>query len=204
MLALVDGVPRTLRIDEFIRHYIEHQIEVIVRRTKYRLSEREKRAHILRGYLKALDALDAVIALIRGSANSDDAREGLMKLLEVDEIQANAILDMQLRRLAALERQKITDEYDSLMTEIKELEAILASPEKQREIIMSPKNTAMSAEPKSSLGILTSQSRISFLTKRSSSLSPIMAMQRGQRPTSIDRSDEGAKESVAPPYDKMM
>ena len=137
MLALVDGVPRTLRIDEFIRHYIEHQIEVIVRRTKYRLSEREKRAHILRGYLKALDALDAVIALIRGSANSDEAREGLMKLLDVDEIQANAILDMQLRRLAALERQKITDEYDSLMTEIKELEAILASPEKQREIIKS-------------------------------------------------------------------
>ena len=137
MLALVDGVPRTLRIDEFIRHYIEHQIEVIVRRTKYRLSEREKRAHILRGYLKALDALDAVIALIRGSANSDEAREGLMKLLDVDEVQANAILDMQLRRLAALERQKITDEYDSLMTEIKELEAILASPEKQREIIKS-------------------------------------------------------------------
>ncbi len=135
MLALVDGVPRTLRIDEFIRHYIEHQIEVIVRRTKYRLSEREKRAHILRGYLKALDALDAVIALIRGSANSEEAREGLMKLLDVDEIQANAILDMQLRRLAALERQKIIDEYETLMSEIKELEAILASPEKQREII---------------------------------------------------------------------
>lgn len=137
MLALVDGVPRTLRIDEFVRYYIEHQVEVIVRRTKYRLTEREKRAHILRGYLKALDALDAVIALIRGSANSDEARTGLMKLLEVDEIQANAILDMQLRRLAALERQKIIDEYDSLMGEIKELEAILASPEKQREIITS-------------------------------------------------------------------
>lgn len=137
MLALVDGVPRTLRIDEFIRYYIEHQVEVIVRRTKYRLVEREKRAHILRGYLKALDALDAVIALIRGSANSDEAREGLMKLLEVDEIQANAILDMQLRRLAALERQKITDEYEQLMKEIKELGEILASDEKQREIIKS-------------------------------------------------------------------
>ena len=137
MLALVDGVPRTLRIDEFIRYYIEHQIEVIVRRTKYRLSEREKRAHILRGYLKALDALDAVIALIRGSANSDEAREGLMRLLEVDELQANAILDMQLRRLAALERQKIIDEYEGLVAEIKELEAILASPQKQREIIKS-------------------------------------------------------------------
>lgn len=137
MLALVDGVPRTLRIDEFIRYYIEHQVEVIVRRTKYRLQEREKRAHILRGYLKALDTLDAVIALIRGSANSDEARTGLMKLLDVDEIQANAILDMQLRRLAALERQKIIDEYDTLMSEIKELEAILASPSKQREIIKS-------------------------------------------------------------------
>ena len=135
MLALVDGVPRTLRIDEFIRYYIDHQVEVIVRRTKYRLSEREKRAHILSGYLKALDALDAVIALIRRSANSDEARSGLMKLLDVDEIQANAILDMQLRRLAALERQKIIDEYEILQAEIKELKTILISPEKQREII---------------------------------------------------------------------
>jgi DNA gyrase subunit A len=135
MLALVDNVPRTLRLDEFIRHYITHQVEVIVRRTKYRLSEREKRAHILRGYLKALDALDAVIALIRASANSDEARAGLMKLLEVDEIQANAILDMQLRRLAALERQKIIDEYETLMAEIKELTTILNDPAKQRLII---------------------------------------------------------------------
>ena len=135
MLALVDNVPRTLRLDEFVRHYITHQVEVIVRRTKYRLSEKEKRAHILRGYLKALDALDAVIALIRASANSDQAREGLMKILEVDELQANAILDMQLRRLAALERQKITDEYDTLMAEIKELTIILNDPAKQRSII---------------------------------------------------------------------
>jgi DNA gyrase subunit A len=135
MLALVDNVPRTLRLDEFVRHYITHQIEVIIRRTKYRLSEKEKRAHILRGYLKALEALDAVIALIRASANSDAAREGLMKLLEVDEIQANAILDMQLRRLAALERQKINDEYDTLMSEIIELNKILNDPAKQRSII---------------------------------------------------------------------
>jgi len=135
MLALVDNVPRTLRLDEFVRHYITHQVEVIVRRTKYRLSEKEKRAHILRGYLKALDALDAVIALIRASANSDEAREGLMKLLEVDELQANAILDMQLRRLAALERQKIMDEYETLMAEIKELTIILNDPAKQRSII---------------------------------------------------------------------
>jgi DNA gyrase subunit A len=135
MLALVDNVPRTLRLDEFVRHYITHQIEVIVRRTKYRLTEKEKRAHILRGYLKALDALDAVIALIRASANSDEAREGLMKLLEVDELQANAILDMQLRRLAALERQKINDEYDTLMVDIIELNKILEDPKKQRSII---------------------------------------------------------------------
>ncbi|NCX01182.1 MAG: DNA gyrase subunit A, partial [Actinobacteria bacterium] len=135
MLALVDNVPRTLRLDEFVRHYITHQIEVIVRRTKYRLAEKEKRAHILRGYLKALDALDAVIALIRASANSDEAREGLMKLLEVDELQANAILDMQLRRLAALERQKINDEYDTLMADIIELNKILEDPKKQRTII---------------------------------------------------------------------
>ncbi|MBM3743301.1 MAG: DNA gyrase subunit A [Actinobacteria bacterium] len=135
MLALVDNVPRTLRLDEFVRHYITHQIEVIIRRTKFRLSEKEKRAHILRGYLKALEALDAVIALIRASANSDAAREGLMKLLEVDEIQANAILDMQLRRLAALERQKINDEYETLMAEIIELNKILNDPKQQRAII---------------------------------------------------------------------
>ena len=135
MLALVDGVPRTLRLDEFVRYYIEHQIEVIVRRSKFRLAEKERRAHILRGYLKALDALDAVIALIRASKTSEEAREGLMKLLEVDEIQANVILDMQLRRLAALERQKINDEYDQLMSEINELNIILGSVEKQREII---------------------------------------------------------------------
>ena len=135
MLALVDNVPRTLRLDEFVRHYITHQVEVIIRRTKFRLSEKEKRAHILRGYLKALEALDAVIALIRASANSDAAREGLMKLLEVDEVQANAILDMQLRRLAALERQKINDEYETLMAEIIELNKILNDPKQQRAII---------------------------------------------------------------------
>ena len=140
MLALVDGVPRTLRLDEFVRYYIEHQIEVIVRRSKFRLAEKERRAHILRGYLKALDALDAVIALIRASKTSEEAREGLMKLLDVDELQANAILDMQLRRLAALERQKINDEYDQLMSEINELNIILGSIEKQREIVKTELN----------------------------------------------------------------
>ncbi|HUW79119.1 MAG TPA: DNA gyrase subunit A [Candidatus Nanopelagicaceae bacterium] len=135
MLALVDGVPRTLRLDEFVRYYVAHQVEVIVRRTKFRLAEKEKRAHILRGYLKALDALDEVIALIRRSATVDDARQGLIAFLEVDEVQANAILEMQLRRLAALERQKIIDEYDGLMIDIRELNEILASESRQRQII---------------------------------------------------------------------
>jgi DNA gyrase subunit A len=137
MLALVDGVPRTLRLDEFIKFYIQHQVEVIIRRTKYRLAEKEKRAHILQGYLKALDALDAVIALIRASTTPEEARTGLMKLLDVDEVQANAILDMQLRRIAALERQKINDEYNGLMSDIVELTEILASEAKQRQIIVS-------------------------------------------------------------------
>ena len=137
MLALVDGVPRTLRLDEFIKFYIQHQVEVIIRRTKYRLAEKEKRAHILQGYLKALDALDAVIALIRASTTPEEARTGLMKLLDVDEVQANAILDMQLRRIAALERQKINDEFNGLMSDIVELNEILASEEKQRQIIIS-------------------------------------------------------------------
>ena len=110
MLAIVDGVPRTLRLDQFISHYVVHQVEVIVRRTQYLLDEAEKRAHILRALLKALDQLDAVIALIRNSDSAEDARSGLMELLEIDELQAVAILDLQLRRLAALERQKIIDE----------------------------------------------------------------------------------------------
>jgi DNA gyrase subunit A len=135
MLALVDGVPRTLTLDQFVTHWIGHQIEVIQRRTRYRLRKAEERAHILRGLLKALDALDDVIALIRASATVDDARTGLMELLEIDEVQATAILDMQLRRLAALERQKITDEYDDLMARIADYNDILASPERQRRIV---------------------------------------------------------------------
>jgi len=135
MLALVDGVPRTLSLDAFVRHWVTHQLEVIVRRTRYRLRQAEERAHVLRGYLKALDALDEVIALIRRSATVDDAREGLMALLEVDEIQARAILNLQLRQLAALERQRIIDEYDGLMVKITDFKAILASPQRQREIV---------------------------------------------------------------------
>ncbi|MFE5580404.1 DNA gyrase subunit A [Kitasatospora sp. NPDC056531] len=135
MLALVDGVPRTLSLDAFIRHWVNHQVEVIVRRTTFRLRKAEERAHILRALLKALDLIDEVIALIRASASADAARTGLMGLLDIDELQANAILEMQLRRLAALERQRITDEHDELQRKIDEYNAILASPIRQREII---------------------------------------------------------------------
>ncbi|WP_370648298.1 DNA gyrase subunit A [Corynebacterium amycolatum] len=135
MLAIVDGVPRTLRIDQMVTLYVAHQIEVIVRRTQFRLDEKEKRAHILRGLVKALDMLDEVIALIRRSATVDTARTGLMGLLEIDEIQADAILAMQLRRLAALERQKIIDELAEIELEIADLKDILAKPERQRAIV---------------------------------------------------------------------
>jgi DNA gyrase subunit A len=135
MLALVDGVPRTLSIDGFITHWVTHQIDIIVRRTQFRLRKAEERAHILRGYLKALDALDDVIALIRRSATVEDARDGLIKLLEIDELQARAILNMQLRQLAALERQKIIDEAAELERLIAEYEAIIADPAKQRTIV---------------------------------------------------------------------
>ncbi len=135
MLAIVDGVPRTLTLDQFVRHYVAHQIEVIVRRTRYLLRKAEERAHLLRALQKALDRLDAVIALIRGSESAEVARGGLMTLLDIDELQATAILDMQLRRLAALERQRIIDELAELETRIAELNAILASEARQREII---------------------------------------------------------------------
>ena len=135
MLALVDDVPRTLSLDGFITHWITHQIEVIRRRTEYRLRRAEERAHIFRGLAKALDALDEVIALIRRSPTVEEAREGLISLLAIDEIQANAILEMQLRRLAALERQKIMDELAKLEAEIAEFKAILASADRQRQIV---------------------------------------------------------------------
>ncbi|AVL99171.1 DNA gyrase subunit A [Gordonia iterans] len=135
MLSIVDGVPRTLRLDQMIRFYVAHQIDVIVRRTRYRLRKAEERAHILRGLVKALDALDEVIALIRASATVDIARSGLMELLDVDEIQADAILAMQLRRLAALERQKIVDELAEIEREIADLKDILERPERQRAIV---------------------------------------------------------------------
>ncbi|MER7333314.1 MULTISPECIES: DNA gyrase subunit A [unclassified Micromonospora] len=135
MLALVDGVPRTLNLAQFIRYYVDHQIDVIRRRTAFRLRKAEERAHILRGLAKALDALDEVIALIRRSPTVEDARQGLIRLLEIDEIQATAILDMQLRRLAALERQRILDDLAKLELEIADLKDILAKPERQRKIV---------------------------------------------------------------------
>jgi len=135
MLALVDGVPRTLPIDSFVRHWVDHQIEVIRRRTEYRLAKAEAEIHILRGLLKALDQLDEVIALIRRSRTVEEARDGLIELLEIDQLQAQAILDMQLRRLAALERQKIIDDHDKLAALIEDYSDILAKPERQRSIV---------------------------------------------------------------------
>jgi DNA gyrase subunit A len=135
MLAIVDGVPRTLRLDQVVSLYIEHQVEVIVRRTQYRLRKAEERAHILRAYLKALDALDAVIALIRNSPAAEQAKTGLMELLEIDEVQAVAILDLQLRRLAALERLRIQEEAAEIEAKIADLSDILAKPGRQRTII---------------------------------------------------------------------
>jgi len=135
MLAIVDGVPRTLRLDQFVTYYVEHQVEVIVRRTSYLLRKAEERIHILRGLLKALDQLDAVIALIRAAPSAEAARGGLMELLEIDELQATAILDLQLRRLAALERQRILDDHDEIAAEIEDYTDILARPGRQRQII---------------------------------------------------------------------
>src|SRR3954447_12545777 len=135
MLALVDDVPRTLRLDQFISYWISHQIEVIQRRTQHRLEDAEARAHIYRGLVKALDALDEVIALIRRSPSTDEAREGLKTLLEIDDLQATAILDMQLRRLAALERQRIIDQLVEFERIIADLEDILAKPQRQRDIV---------------------------------------------------------------------
>ncbi|WP_295028126.1 DNA gyrase subunit A [uncultured Mobiluncus sp.] len=135
MLALVDGVPRTLSIDGFVHYWTAHQVDVIKRRTAFRLAKAQERLHILQGYLAALDALDEVIALIRRSPTAEDARVGLMDFLKVDEVQADAILALQLRRLAALERQKILDEHAELEAKVADYEDILARPGRQRAIV---------------------------------------------------------------------
>ncbi|MEX0593020.1 MAG: DNA gyrase C-terminal beta-propeller domain-containing protein, partial [Nitriliruptoraceae bacterium] len=135
LLALVDGVPKTLTLDQALTHYVAHQVEVITRRTRYRLRKAQERAHVLEGLLVALDHIDEIIELIRGSASADVAKTSLMERFSLSEIQAQAILDMQLRRLAALERQRIQDEYDHLQSLITELQAILADPTRIKAII---------------------------------------------------------------------
>ncbi|OZG66130.1 DNA gyrase subunit A [Bifidobacterium hapali] len=135
MLALVDGVPRTLSLDAFIRHWVNHQLEVIERRTRYLKREAEERDHILQGLLKAMDAIDEVIRLIRSSQGREDARPKLMEFLDIDQVQADAILSMQLVRLANMERQKIVDEHEELMRKIADYNDILAKPERQRTIV---------------------------------------------------------------------
>ena len=135
MLALVDGVPRTRSLDAFIRHWVNHQLEVIERRTRYLKREAEERDHILQGLLKAMDAIDEVIRLIRSSQGREDARPKLMEFLDIDQVQADAILSMQLVRLANMERQKIIDEHEELMRKIADYNDILAKPERQRTIV---------------------------------------------------------------------
>ena len=199
MLSIVDGVPRTLRLDELVQLYVNHQIEVIQRRTRYRLRKAEERAHILRGYAKALDQLDAVIALIRNSESADAARGGLMELLDIDEIQATAILDMQLRRLAALERQRILDE-------LAEIEARDRRPARRSSPPpsgsgrssttswpRSSRSTATTAARSSSPTTATSRWRTSSRRRRSSSPSPAPATRSGRRATSTARSAAAAR-----------
>jgi len=136
MLALVDGVPKVLNLKEALEQYIAHQVDVITRRTQFRLDKARDRAHIVEGLLRALDHIDEIIALIRGSESADAARSALMaKPYEFTEIQANHILDMQLRRLAQLEHQKLKDEYEELTKTIKELESILNSRKKLEGVI---------------------------------------------------------------------
>jgi DNA gyrase subunit A len=134
-LALVDGVPRTLNLAETIQYYIAHQVEVVTRRTRFELRKAEERDHIVQGLLVALENLDAVIKIIRGSADADEARGKLMKRFKLSEIQANHILDMPLRRLTRLEREKLEEEHRELLATIKRLKALLKDPRKVRGVI---------------------------------------------------------------------
>ena len=129
-VALVDGVPRTLSLLELVRHYLDFQREVVTRRSKDELRKKEARAHVLEGYLKALDALDEIIELIRAAADVDEARRGLMERFGFTEVQAQAILDLRLRALTALERQNVEQEYADLAERIAELREILGDPAK--------------------------------------------------------------------------
>ena len=134
-VALVKGRPHTLNLKDMIRHFVDHRHVVVIRRTEFELQEAEKRAHILKGYLIALDNLDEVISLIRSSKDPDEAREGLMRKFELSEIQAKAILDMRLQRLTGLEREKIEKEFNEILETIKGLKEILESEELRMNII---------------------------------------------------------------------
>ena len=164
MVALVDGVPRTLSLKELVHHYVVHQREVVTRRTQYELRRAEARAHILEGLLVALDNLDAVIELIRGSADTDAARNGLVERFELTEEQAQAILDMRLARLTALESDKVRAEHKELMDRIAELRAILGDPSRVDALILEElgeleRPTPTSAGPRSPTSRATWTSR---------------------------------------------
>ena len=135
MLALVNGVPKVLNLKEILQHFLEHRMDVLIRRTKYELEAAEKRAHILEGYIIALDNIDAVIQTIKKSKDVETAKSNLMKKFKLSEIQAKAILDMRLQRLTGLERQKIEDEYKETIKLIERLKGILKSEEKRKIII---------------------------------------------------------------------
>lgn len=204
MLAIVDGIPRTLPLDGFISHWVTHQIEVIVRRTQFRLNKAEADAHILRGYLKALDALDDVIALIRRSPTVDDAREGLMALLEVDKLQADAILAMQLRRLAALERQKIIDQAAELERQIAEFKSILparsaSARSSEKNSPRSPTSSVTTVAPRScSVLTATCRLKISSPKRRWWSRLPAVATSSARAATTIATSTAAARASRVP------
>ena len=135
MLSLVDGVPRVLALKDMMEYFLKHRLEVIVRRTKFELEAAEKRAHILEGYIIALDNIDAVIKLIRASKDTQTAKEGLMKKFKLSDVQAQAILDMRLQRLTGLERKKIEDEYKELLKTIERLQGILKNEDKRKDIV---------------------------------------------------------------------
>jgi len=135
MLALVDGVPRTLNLKQLIQHYIEHQVEVVTRRSRYELRKAEERDHIFQGLLIALQHIDEVIRIIRGSSDSDEARTKLMQKFKLSEVQANYILDMPLRRLTRLERTKLEDEHKELLSTIRRLKALLKDPQAIRGVV---------------------------------------------------------------------
>jgi DNA gyrase subunit A len=136
MLAIVNGQPRVLNLAEILRFFIEHRVEVVRRRTQYELKKAEERAHILEGLKKALDKIDAVIKLIRASKSPQEARQGLIKQFEFSQVQAQAILDMQLQRLTSMEREKLIEEYENLIKRIAELKEILSNDRVLKQVIV--------------------------------------------------------------------